>query len=370
MLKTYFKKQLACFLKKLKKIKSNFMNTIVYLYTEIMPYQTVVFKEYSKLGYTVHAFYLDKQRQTPYIPTEIKNVHYYPKSGYNRSELLTKVIELKPVILLVCGWSDKDYLHIARYFKKENNIPVICPIDTQYKKRVKQVIGFAISPFYIKNAFTHIWTPGIRQYEFARLLGYSESNILHNSLTCDVEFFDKVNVENKRKIYPKRFLFVGRFNKVKGLELLISAWENISDKKGWEITLVGNGPEKERFIGIEGIEVLDFMNHGDLIKLAQDSGCFILPSIYEPWALVLHEFAAAGLPLLCSEACGASDSFVINGFNGFTFKTSNISDLRDKLLFFINCDHKELIRMSYNSKKLAKRITPEISAASFLSVLK
>jgi hypothetical protein len=48
------------------------MKTIVYLYTEIMPYQTIIFKEYSKLGYTVYAFFLDKKLQTPYNPPIIK----------------------------------------------------------------------------------------------------------------------------------------------------------------------------------------------------------------------------------------------------------------------------------------------------------
>lgn len=345
------------------------MGTIVYLYTEIMPYQTVIFKEYSKLGYEVHAFYLDKQRQTPFIPSEIENVYYHPKSEFTGRILLKKIIKLNPSILLVCGWSDKIYLNIARYFKKENKIPVVCPIDSQFTKKIKQYIGFAISSFYIKNAFTYIWVPGVRQYEFARLMGYSRSKILFNSLSCDIELFDRVKIESKEVSYPKRFLFVGRFNKVKGLELLISAWKGIIEKKGWIITLVGNGPDKNKLQGIDGIEVLDFMDHQNLIKIAQDSGCFILPSIYEPWAVVIHEFAASGLPIICSDACGASDSFVEKGFNGYTFKTGDVGDLREKLLSIMNCDEKKLIRMSYNSKKLAQRITPEISAASFLSIL-
>lgn len=345
------------------------MGTIVYLYTEIMPYQTVIFKEYSKLGYKVHAFFLDKQRQTPFIPKKIDNVFYYPKSDFEGALLLEKVIELNPNILLVCGWSNKNYLRIARIFKKKNIIPVVCPIDSQFTKRIKQFIGFAIAPFYIKNAFSHIWVPGVRQYEFARLMGYSKSKILFNSLSGNVELFNRVSINTKKENYPKRFLFVGRFNKLKGLGLLISAWERIFDKKGWIITLVGNGPEKNKLQNIEGIEVLDFMDQEKLIEIAQVSGCFVLPSIYEPWALVIHEFAAAGLPIICSDACGASDSFVEIGFNGFKFKTGDVDDLRQKLFNIINCDEKELIRMSYNSRKLAQRITPEISAASFLSIL-
>lgn len=346
------------------------MKTIVYLYTEIMPYQTIIFNEYSKLGYVVHAFYLDKIKQTPFTPNAINNVFYYPTSIFNRGKLLNKIIELNPDILLVCGWSNREYLKIARYFNKKKSIPVISPIDTQFSKRLKQYLGFIFSFIYIKSAFSHIWVPGYRQYEFARLLGYSRKNIIFNSLSADVELFEKVTLIQKEDRYPKRFLFVGRFHSVKGLDLLINTWDSIKDKNGWVLTLIGNGPEKKNLQSIKNIEILDFLDQKYLVKMAQESGCFILPSLYEPWALVIHEFACAGLPIICSDACGASDTFVVNGFNGYNFRAGNKDDLKCKIETIINCNEKELLRMSLNSRKLGQRITPEISAASFLSLLK
>lgn len=344
-------------------------HNIVYLYTEIMPYQTIVYKELSNKGYSVHAFYNDKGRQTPYEAEVIDNVYYYPNSKYSSKELYEFVCDINPCILVVCGWSSSKYLYVARQFKKKEQIPVVCPIDTQYIGRIKQKIGFLTSPFYVKKHFTHIWVPGVRQYFFARCLGYSPKRIILNSLTGNITLFKESNIDTKRNDYPKKILFVGRYKEVKGLKLLMEVWDSIEDKKGWSIVCAGNGPLKEFIESHNAVEVMDFQSQDKLVHLAESCGVFILPSIYEPWALVLQEFAAAGLPIICSEACGASPHFVINNYNGYTFKTNNFNDLRQKINKIINTDSKRLIEMSYNSRKLSKMVTPEISAASLLGIL-
>lgn len=193
------------------------------------------------------------------------------------------------------------------------------------------MLGFIISPLFIKQLFTHIWVSGVRQYHFARMLGYAHSQILMYSLTGNIDLFQSANIERKSVSYPKKFLFVGRYNPVKGLDCLLKAWDMIQDKKGWSITFVGNAPLETMLKSRKDIVVLDFTDQKGLSLLTEEQGVFVLPSLYEPWALVLQEFAAAGLPIVCSDACGASDHFVINGYNGFRFKTGSPEDLRKKI---------------------------------------
>ena len=344
--------------------------TIIYLYTEIMPYVTTVFSQFSKLGHTVYAFYKDKERQTPFEAPPLKNVKYLRESEYSNESLLQFAISVQPDILLVAGWTSKKYLNTARYFKKQGQIPVVCPIDSQFLGTVKQRIGFILSPLLIKPYFSHIWVPGVRQYDFARRMGFDHQHIILNSLTADTNLFLSSKIdEAKGKIYPKRLLFVGRYNEVKGLDLLLKAWGAIKDKKGWKITLVGNGPMKDFLLSQPDVEVLDFMSQDQLKVLAEHSGVFVLPSKYEPWALVLQEFAAAGLPILCSDTCGASPYCVINGYNGFTFKSGDVNDLVSKLEILINLSSSELLVYSHRSRKMSGFVTPEISAASLLGVL-
>ena len=335
-----------------------------------MPYQTIVYNELRLMGYSVHAFYNDEGRQTPYVPEEIPNVHYYPESRYGKNDLYNFIKELNPAILVICGWSSLKYMYVARRFNLLHKIPVVCPIDTQYLGKLKQKLGFIISPFYIRTAFSHIWVPGVRQYYFAKKLGYSNDRIIFNSLAGNVDLFSRASIDRKSENYPKQLLFVGRYNKVKGLHLLMDVWKSISDKKGWRIVCAGNGPLQNMLKSVPDVDVLDFLDQKALVELSEKSGAFILPSTYEPWALVLHEFAVAGLPIIASKACGASDHFVIDDYNGYTFNPNDFDDLRRIILKFINLPDSKKYLMSLNSRHISSCLTPKLSAMSLLSVLK
>ena len=56
-----------------------------------------------------------------------------------------------------------------------------------------------------------------------------------------------------------------------------------------------NGPLKEQLQNHDDIKVIDFVQPEEFENIIKQSGCLLLPSIKEPWALVLHEFSAAGL---------------------------------------------------------------------------
>lgn len=343
--------------------------SIVYLYSEIMPYQTVVYKELSVLGNTINVFYNDKFKQTPYMPEEIQNVSYYPSSNYTKEDLYREVINMNPDVLVVCGWSSKKYLYVARKIRRKFNIPIVCPIDTQFTRRIKQLIGFIISPVYIKSAFTHIWVPGVRQYHFAKRLGYENNRIIFNSLSGDVNKFMTASIEHKKTNYPKNLLFVGRYNEVKGLRILIDVWKSIEDKHGWKIICAGNGPMKDLLESTSDVEVLEFQPQDNLVKIAENCGAFILPSTYEPWALVIHEFAASGLPILASKACGASDHFVIDNYNGYSFASGSYVELRNAIEKFINLTESQKYGMALASRELSQSVTPRLSAMSLLSII-
>jgi glycosyltransferase involved in cell wall biosynthesis len=97
------------------------------------------------------------------------------------------------------------------------------------------------------------------------------------------------------------------------------------------------------------IIVKDYMSQENLLLEMQNSGAFILPSTFEPWALVLHEAASAGLPIICTDVCGASPHFVINNYNGYKVKpdTTLLKNAIEKL---ISKTDEELLDFSYNSR--------------------
>ena len=94
-----------------------------------------------------------------------------------------------------------------------------------------------------------------------------------------------------------------------------------------------------------------------------------MPSRREPWGVVIHEFAAAGLPLICSDACGAAQTFLIHGLNGFRFESGNVDSLANQMLKIVGSADEVLYKMSEQSHELAQRITPTTSATNLISII-
>jgi glycosyltransferase involved in cell wall biosynthesis len=84
----------------------------------------------------------------------------------------------------------------------------------------------------------------------------------------------------------------------------------------------------------------------------------------------VHEFATAGLPLILSECVGARPQFLVDEANGFTFYANSAEDLAYKMHRMSNQSSEALKAMGQLSAKLAEHITPEITAASLMSVVR
>lgn len=344
------------------------MNTILILYSEFMPYNLIVVKELLRMGCSIHIVRWTKCN-TPYVPPELPNVNYYDRTSFaDIHSLLNKVRDIKPDLIWVSGWIDKLYCKVVGLYRKERDIPVVAGSDTQWRGG-KQWLNVLFSPFRHRRWFSHIQIAGIWQYEYARRLGFKQSQIIEPFYSADTNVFQKVSISSKERMYPHRFLFIGRFAEVKGLSYLLDAWKSIPDRKDWTLTLVGNGPLRDTLNGFPDIEIKDFMSQEQLAVEIQNSGAFILPSIFEPWALVLHEAAAGGLPILASNCCGAVPYFVLDNYNGRLFTPGDVSSIREAIQSLIATSDEDLIRMSYKSRELSRRINPEIVAQTLLSVI-
>ena len=93
-----------------------------------------------------------------------------------------------------------------------------------------------------------------------------------------------------------------------------------------------------------------------------------MPSRFEPWGVVVHEFAASGFPLLLSNQVGAKEQFLQEGKNGFEFKSECVSDIKQALKNIINSSETELVEMSAYSNKLSKIISPTTWINSLLKM--
>lgn len=159
-------------------------------------------------------------------------------------------------------------------------------------------------------------------------------------------------IRHEYRLPEKYFLFVGRFLPRKGLETLLKAYCDYCAGTGssaWKLVLVGGGPHLEQIraqaadtVGIHFAGVIKGEELCHYYGLAQ---ALVVPSVFDPWGLVVNEGMAAGLPVLVSRGCGAAATLVVEGENGWTFAHEDTGHLTALMLRMSKLPTVELQRM-------------------------
>lgn len=347
---------------------------ILFLYTELANYTIVCVQELVKQsGAEVHIIRWPVNNEAPFdFNLTGNNIHLYNRHDYQAATLSQLVNKINPHLIYCSGWVDKGYVKICRTWKKK--IPVIAGIDTKWTGSLKQKIHAIISPVTVRRSFTHLWVAGKPQETYAKKLGFPAAKVLKGVYAADVPYFSELyrRFKNEKENHlPKRFIFVGRYLQFKGIFDLWEAFIQTCNETNhdWELWCLGTGDDWEKRVQHPRIKHIGFVQPADIHLYIKDTGVFILPSHFEPWAVAVHEFAAAGFPLICSNQVGAASQFLEPGNNGFIFEAGNVQQLKNAMLQCIQMDPKQLVVMGDKSHQLAQTLTPASWAASLLGLL-
>lgn len=340
------------------------------LYTSLTEYWMSCVRKDVELNNNEYViFRKEPKKEAPFKIESETNIQVLNENDYSNKQLQEYIDDFKPDAVYVAGWINKFYLKIARKYKKMGK-PVICGMDNQWRNTLKQQIGVIVSRIKIKSYFTHIWVPGMLQYNFATRLGFKKKEIMLNLYSCDTDAF---NV--KQTQIEKRFLFVGRLVAQKGIETLINAYNNIK-LKDWPLHIIGSGPcqnmivENERDMIIhDNVVYNEFVQPEDVCLMMKKGGVFVLPASYEAWGLVIHEAATAGMPIITTHECGAAYHLVKNGYNGYLIEPDNEKQLQEAMAKIANKTDEEIKEMGNRSKELARSFTPEIWSKTLSQVI-
>lgn len=133
---------------------------------------------------------------------------------------------------------------------------------------------------------------------------------------------------------PHYALYIGRLSEEKGVQTLLSAFENLPDL---HLKIAGKGP-LEREIqaqisrkGLRHVECLGFLDPEAKNRLIRGALCLIFPSeCYETMGLAILEAFEAGVPVVASDL-GERSYIIKDSQNGYLFKSGDSSDLRGSL---------------------------------------
>jgi glycosyltransferase involved in cell wall biosynthesis len=343
----------------------------LFLYSELAGYMLSCIKLLAETkGVDVCIIRWPINKEAPFQFDFPKAIKVYEKSDFTFPQLKQLVKEFNPDLIYTSGWMDKEYTKICRFYRK--SIPIITAFDNKWTGSLKQQIASKISPFTIHKCFSHCFVPGDLQLKYALKLGFKRERILQGLYSADVAFFNRQFYDNKatkEKMFPKRFIYVGRYYSFKGIEDLWQAFSELHMEatNEWELWCFGTG-NLEPFKHPK-IKHFGFVQPEEQKKYIAQTGIFVLPSRFEPWAVVAHEYAAAGFPLLLSSEVGARTKFLEEGKNGFPFQAGNVGELKDKLKSMMNLSDEEKNKMGERSNQLAQQITPQLWVERIYNVL-
>lgn len=348
---------------------------ILFLYFELAGYFTACL-EYlvDKHEVDAHVIKYPVNAVAPFS-FDLKNEHitYYEYNSFDQHSILLFCQELSPDLIICNGWSDSLYVQLCKKVKKE--FKIILTFDNPWRNTIKQNLARIASRILLRPHFPNLWVPGKAQHLYAKKLGYADNQIKTGLYCCDHSLFNSYYLnyaEQKQKSFPKRFLFIGRYTKLKGVLELWNAFVQLQqeDPNEWELWCIGKGDLEHCMPDHPKIKNIGFVQPADLGQFIKECGVFILPSQYEHWGVVLHEMSLAGLPVICSDTTSAADSFVEVDVNGYIHSACDQKSIKSQLKKIISKSDEDLLQMANHSHRIGHTINFDTWSNSLLDYIK
>ena len=288
--------------------------------------------------------------------------------------------------VVIAGGYSSFATQISFFLCKARNTPfILWSGSTINEPSLLRKISLPLVKFIVRHSDAFI-AYGTRAKEYLVSLGASPENIFITLNSGDTEFFKKQTIEGKiRKLEPKNklkiekagiILYIGQLIERKGVKYLIEAYEKLKkEDDDVFLLIIGDGPQKAELLDIckqkkiEDVNFVGFIQKKQLPFYYSIADVFVLPSFYDPFAIVLTEAMACGLPIIHTYEGGASVDAIKNGVNGYIVESRNTEQLYEAMKKIIsNPDLKS--GMGRNSKRIIEeKFGPDKMSKKFVEAV-
>jgi glycosyltransferase involved in cell wall biosynthesis len=265
-----------------------------------------------------------------------KGTRRFKYHSFHSIGLFKKIIKVKGLLdkqfydeVILCGWDQILFWVIAFTNTKYKNALVI--ESSIYESQTKGVKGLIKRVFL--SRISKVYCSGKAQVAILKELNYNGQIVI----TKGVGVFNIVTQPPFRAEEQKvdDFVYVGRFSQEKNLLFLI---EFFNKNPHLKLHLIGFGPLEEimKKKSSSNIVFHGAVANEKLYVILQQFHVLVLPSISEPWGLVVEEALNNGLPVIISNRVGCLDevvtedvglSFTFDDDNSFSFAVEKITNL-------------------------------------------
>ncbi|MEZ9064529.1 MULTISPECIES: glycosyltransferase family 4 protein [unclassified Vibrio] len=308
------------------------MNKFDFLYITNVPsfYKISLYNEISK-SKSIYVIFISKKsaiRSGDFMSKNINFPHTFIEDGEfegrNKIGVLLNVckvlISLKFKKIYFSGWEIIELIPILPFVREKKSIIIESSI---YESKTTGIIGL-VKKAYIQF-FDEALVSGFLQQELVLKLGFKGRVIFSHGVGIPKLPSFKINKRDVPNNSSLKFLFVGRLAKEKNLSLLIRAI-NMSNHN---LTIVGDGPLKNELEKEAGnkVQFLGYQNNSDIHSIYLKHDALVLPSLSEPWGLVVEEALSVGLPVVVSQKVGCKVDLVEEFKTGVVFNDNSLEDL-------------------------------------------
>ena len=291
-------------------------------------------------------------------------------------EIIRCLAEIAPSIIVIPGYGHPA-MRAAASWAKQRSIPKVLLSDSNHFDKPRNLIVEKIKGTWIRQNFDSAFVAGSNAADYLSKLGFPKERIWRGYDVVDNHHFKEKSKESreqkdklrkKLKLPDNYFLYVGRFSSEKNLSRLLKAYKLYCQevrKKPWSLVLVGSGSQEQHLkkeaanLSLKNVFWYSFKQIDELPHYYALASAFILPSVSEPWGLVINEAMACGLPILLSQQCGCLLDLVFPGLNGYVFDPLKVKRIAAAMISISSKSNTELKQMGQMSNQIIDCYTPQ-----------
>ncbi len=153
---------------------------------------------------------------------------------------------------------------------------------------------------------------------------------------------------------------VGRYTSDKRQDLLIRAWAEIKDKKGWKLWIIGEGEEEVNLRKlVNDLNVCDsvFLKPAskDIVNIYQQASLFLFTSRMEGFGMVLLEAMSFGIPCISFNCPSGPEDVICHNYNGFLAENGNKEDFVCKIQSYFDMNLQTRRLLGINARKTVEK---------------